>query len=151
MPYFSSRSDLCNFLFSASPSDQLQQLTTQPNGQTRIENEQRLQKQKQAIDMQLSQKAQQLLQMRLVCINRWHWMLVEISNTIIVQLITKIFCKFILLHVLLGFIFMLEAEILSFLKFNVFQKNEIKFHDLISSSFKIIWWILLPNINNKGC
>jgi hypothetical protein len=46
--------------------DQLQQLASQPNGQTRIEAEQKLQKQKQDLDRQLSQKAQQLLQMRLV-------------------------------------------------------------------------------------
>jgi len=46
-------------------NNQLTQLASQPNGQTRLENEQRLQKQKQALDAQLSQKAQQLLQMRL--------------------------------------------------------------------------------------
>jgi signal transducer and activator of transcription 5B len=53
-------------------NNQLQQLTTQPNGQTRIENEQRLQKQKQTLDMQLSQKAQQLLQMRLELADKHH-------------------------------------------------------------------------------
>lgn len=47
-------------------SGQLQQLASQPNGQTRIENEQRLQRQKQSLELQLSQQAQQLLQMRLV-------------------------------------------------------------------------------------
>jgi len=47
-------------------ADQLQQLSSQPNGQTRIDAERKLQKQKQDLDQQLSQKAQQLLQMRLV-------------------------------------------------------------------------------------
>jgi len=46
--------------------DQLQQLSSQPNGQTRIDAERKLQKQKQDLDQQLSQKAQQLLQLRLV-------------------------------------------------------------------------------------
>jgi len=47
-------------------TDQLQQLSSQPNGQTRIDAERKLQKQKSDLDGQLSQKAQQLLQMRLV-------------------------------------------------------------------------------------
>jgi len=47
-------------------ADQLQQLASQPNGQTRVDAERKLQKQKQDLDQQLSQKAQQLLQMRLV-------------------------------------------------------------------------------------
>jgi len=47
-------------------ADQLQQLSSQPNGQTRIDAERKLQKQKQDLDQQLSQKAQQLLQLRLV-------------------------------------------------------------------------------------
>jgi len=46
--------------------DQLQQLASQPNGQNRVDAERKLQKQKQDLDQQLSQKAQQLLQMRLV-------------------------------------------------------------------------------------
>jgi len=56
--------------------DQLQQLSSQPNGQTRIDAERKLQKQKQDLDQQLSQKAQQLLQMRLVrCITVTVWLL----------------------------------------------------------------------------
>jgi len=47
-------------------TDQLQQVASQPNGQTRVDAERKLQKQKQDLDQQLSQKAQQLLQMRLV-------------------------------------------------------------------------------------
>ena len=47
-------------------TDQLQQLSSQPNGQNRADAERKLQKQKQDLDQQLSQKAQQLLQMRLV-------------------------------------------------------------------------------------
>jgi len=50
------------FVFSA----QLQQLANQPNGQTRMDTERRLQKQKQTVEAQLSQKAQELLQHRLV-------------------------------------------------------------------------------------
>lgn len=53
-------------------NSQLQQLASQPNGQTRIENEQRLQKQKQSLELQLSQKAQQLLQMRLQLSEKHH-------------------------------------------------------------------------------
>ncbi|KAK2180532.1 hypothetical protein NP493_439g02027 [Ridgeia piscesae] len=44
---------------------QLQQLANQPNGQTRMDTERRLQKQKQTVEAQLSQKAQELLQHRL--------------------------------------------------------------------------------------
>jgi len=55
----------CN-MHALSAADQLQQLASQPNGQTRIDAEQKLQKQKQDLDRQLSQKAQHLLQMRLV-------------------------------------------------------------------------------------
>ena len=47
-------------------SAQLQQLANQPNGQTRMDTERRLQKQKQTVEAQLSQKAQELLQHRLV-------------------------------------------------------------------------------------
>ena len=46
--------------------DQLQQLANQPNGQVRAENEQRLRKNKQLVEKQLTEKAQQLLQLRLV-------------------------------------------------------------------------------------
>jgi len=46
-------------------NNQLAQLAAQPNGQTRLDNEQRLQKQKQTLDAQLSQNAQQLLKLRL--------------------------------------------------------------------------------------
>lgn len=53
-------------IFQPNFVDQLQQLASQPNAQTRIDAEQKLQKQKQDLDRQLSQKAQQLLQMRLV-------------------------------------------------------------------------------------
>jgi len=53
-------------MHALSAADQLQQLASQPNGQTRIDAEQKLQKQKQDLDRQLSQKAQHLLQMRLV-------------------------------------------------------------------------------------
>ena len=47
-------------------TDQLQQLASQPNCQTRIDADTKLQKQKQDLDRELSAKAQQLLQMRLV-------------------------------------------------------------------------------------
>jgi len=47
-------------------TDQLQQVASQPNGQTRVDAERKLQRQKQDLDQQLSQKAQELLQMRLV-------------------------------------------------------------------------------------
>jgi signal transducer and activator of transcription 5B len=53
-------------------SNQLQQLASQPNGQTRIDAETKLQKQKQDLDRELSQKAQQLLQMRLKLAERHH-------------------------------------------------------------------------------
>lgn len=51
---------------------QISHLASLPNGQSRHENEQRLQKQKQAIDQQLSQSAQQLLQMRLQLADKHH-------------------------------------------------------------------------------
>ena len=53
---------IAGFVFSA----QLQQLANQPNGQTRMDTERRLQKQKQTVEAQLSQKAQELLQHRMV-------------------------------------------------------------------------------------
>ncbi|ESO05053.1 hypothetical protein HELRODRAFT_156927 [Helobdella robusta] len=53
-------------------ANQIQQLASLPNGQTRHDSEQRLQKQKQSIDQTLSQNAQQLLQMRMQLADKHH-------------------------------------------------------------------------------
>ena len=67
-PYrFTAHGKMAHLLDKLSSTDQLHQLISQPNGQTRIENEKKLQTQKQTIELQLSQKAQQLLQLRMVC------------------------------------------------------------------------------------
>ncbi len=47
-------------------SAQLQQLSNQANGQSRIDSERHLHEQKRSLEGQLSTKAQELLQLRLV-------------------------------------------------------------------------------------
>ena len=50
---------------------QLQQLQNQPNGQSKLDNEQRLKLQKQTVEQQLSQKAQELLHLRVTLAEKY--------------------------------------------------------------------------------